>query len=102
MRVIKINAYMTQGVAELQLSSLTYDRLVSEAVLRWKKDAEDCFTRVEPDGINMRISNAMKLVATRFISDFPGLKVPVFIVVDDGSHQSEDGVIVTLLLPNEV
>lgn len=99
--VRKIIACMTAGVTEMHLSPEALQRLLMEATRRWLKDKDDCFTKVEPDGINVILSNGHKLTGTALISDFPGLSKPVFIVVDD-SYELAGDMLVTILLPNEI
>lgn len=97
----KITPTMTTGVEELNMPSLAHFNLILEAVRRWKKDPADVFSKVEPDGINVMISNGMDVIGTKLICDFPGLREPVFVIVDDHGAESETGVAVTILLPNE-
>lgn len=84
----------------MRLAPQALQRLVMEATRRWLKDKDDFFTKVEPDGINVVLSNGNEQVDTKLISEFPGLKGPVFVIVDDGADSSE-GILVTILLPNE-
>lgn len=99
--VRKITACMTAGVTEMHLAPEILQRLLMEAKRRWLKDKDDCFTKVEPDGINVILSNGHKQTGTALISDFPGLNEPVFIIVDDNHELAED-MLVTILLPSEI
>lgn len=97
----KITPKMTAGVAEMNMAPRAHYNLILEAVRRWKKNSSDYFSKVMPDGINVNISNGNEQVETKLICDFPGLREPVFVIVDDDGSDSETGIVVTILLPNE-
>lgn len=66
-----------------------------------EKDSSDYFTKVEPEGINVNTSNVYEQVGTKLICNFLGLREPVFVIVDDHGFESELGIVLTIILPNE-
>lgn len=97
----EITTVMTQGVVELGLSEEEMVKLYMMSAKRWTANNADYFTSVVPIGINLDVTNGNELIESLLISEFPNLKVQVYVIVDDYGEASEEGLVITILLPDE-
>ena len=68
------------------------------AIQRWKLNSNDYFMSFQPNGIEVTITDGNKFIGKALISDYPGLKQKVYVIVDD---YADKGLVVTILLPEE-
>jgi len=97
----RITSLMSRGVHEMGLRSNTLFLINQMALKRWKQNNDDYFTLLSPQGINVQITNGNEKVDTKLLSDFPGLTRDVYVMIDDYGEKSEEGLVVTILLPEE-
>jgi hypothetical protein len=68
------------------------------AIERWKFNSNDYFISFQPNGIEVIITDGNKTIGKALISNYPGLKHKVYVIVDD---YADKGLVVTILLPEE-
>jgi len=88
----------SNGIFEMGVHPLALFRMYQMAIERWKTNPHDYFTSLQPDGIEVVITNGNEEIGKTLISDFPGLKGKVYVIVNDHGAQ---GLVVSALLPDE-
>jgi hypothetical protein len=97
----KITHVITPGAADLHLTERELFSLYREALKRWLDNPYDSFTSAEPQGINVVVTNGDEQIKTWLVSDFPNLAETVYVIVDDYGEESDMGLVITVLLPDE-
>jgi len=100
---LNISLLQTKGVAALELPDVTVEMLFKVAFERYKEDPNDYFTRVHAaDGDSLDISDGNgNLVTTESVFEYPGITEDVWVIVDDYGPNSTEGLVITILLPEE-
>lgn len=88
----------SDGVAEMGVHPLALFKMYQMAIERWKADPHDYFSSLQPDGIDVVITNGDEKNSKTLISDFPGLKGKVYVIVSD---YGTSGLVISALLPDE-
>ncbi len=92
-----IRPVITPKVAYSGLTITAMNHIVACTLKRWLQDEDDYLSSFQPIGIHVEVSDGDKIIDTRLITEFPGLKEKMYCVIDE----AESGVLVTILLPEE-
>lgn len=98
-----VTLLQTSGVAAMQLPEVTTDMLYKIALNRYLADPYDYLTVAHAaEGDSLDISNGNReLIATESAFLYPGIYEEVWVIVDDYGPNSTEGIVVTILLPEE-
>ena len=96
-----ITSLMSRGVHEMGLHSNTLFLINQMVLKRWVLNNYDYFTLLSPRGINVEVTNGNEKVDIKLLSDFPGLTGDVYAIIDDFGENSKEGLVITMLLPEE-
>lgn len=98
-----VTLLQTRGVTAMELPEVTTDMLFRIALDRYVADSYDYFTvahAAEGDSFDITNGNG-ELIATESAFLYPGIYEDVWLIVDDYGPNSKEGLVVTILLPEE-
>ncbi|WP_027093492.1 hypothetical protein [Cohnella thermotolerans] len=78
-----VTTICTRGIAETGLHPMALYEMYRLAIQRWKYNSNDCFMSIQPNGIEAIITDGNKTIGKALISNYPGLKQKVYVIVDD-------------------
>jgi len=82
----------SDGVAEMGVHPLALFKMYQMAIERWKANPCDRISTLQPDGIEVIITNGNEEIGKTLVSDFPGLTESVYVIVYDyGARGTEIG-----------
>ncbi len=98
----KVSPLITQGVDALQLDGQVLAHMVVSALTEWKKNNDAYFHTYETkrDGF-VEVTDGNKIVKKYPKAQLAGITRKIYTIVDDYGAESEEGLVVTLLLPEE-
>ncbi len=99
----KVSPLITPGVSELELDGQVLAVMVVFALKEWKRSNGDSYFHTYETKKNgsVEVTNGNKPVLTYSKGKMKGITKKVYTIVDDYGADSEEGLVVTLLLPEE-